>query len=65
MAERTRKYYSPELKIKIVKLYLRGKPARALAKEYGVSSEGLIKTWVRKYINEGTESLMPKSKGGC
>ncbi|WP_208008592.1 helix-turn-helix domain-containing protein [Agromyces protaetiae] len=55
--------YSFEFKLALVKRFLAGEEAVALAEEAGLSSPVLLKTWARKYRNEGEEALRPKPKG--
>ena len=49
--------WSKEEKLKIIKLHLDEHISlRTLEKDYGVS-QGLVSTWVKKYIEEGEEAL--------
>ena len=51
--------WSKEEKLQIIHLHLdEHKSLRQLEKEYGINS-GLIGTWVKKYIEEGEEALVP------
>jgi transposase len=63
VAKRTQTSYSFEFKLALVKRFLAGESAAALAEEAELSSPVLLKTWARKYRNEGEEALRPKAKG--
>lgn len=43
--------------------FLAGETALDLAKEFELSSEQLVKSWVRRWRDGGDDSLKPKPKG--
>ncbi|AIU33080.1 transposase [Corynebacterium ulcerans] len=43
--------------------FLAGETALDLAKEFKLSSEQLVKSWVRRWRDGGDDSLKPKPKG--
>ena len=49
--------YSKELKLEIVKRYLKGEPATTLANEYSISCEDLIFQWCIRYRTMGDNSF--------
>lgn len=55
--------YSFEFKVALVERFLAGEEAMVLAEEAQLSSPVVLKTWARKYRNEGAEALRPKPKG--
>lgn len=58
-------YWSKEEKIRIVKKVVDdGKSSYIVAKEENISSSGMIRKWVKKYLEEGPESLENKKKPG-
>ncbi|MEJ1090058.1 helix-turn-helix domain-containing protein, partial [Microbacterium sp. Mu-80] len=61
--KRSKASYSFEFKLGLVERVLAGEPAAVLAEEAGLSSPVLLKTWVRRYRNEGEDALRPKPKG--
>ena len=56
--------YSKELKLEIVKRYLKGESASALANEYGMSKRGsaIIREWTDKYNSLGEKAFEFSSK---
>lgn len=63
MDKPTKTFYSFETKKEIITRHLGGETQRALAREYGLSSEKLIKAWMRRYRAEGESGLRPKPRG--
>lgn len=63
VAKRVKPSYSFEFKLALVERFLAGEPAAALAEEAELSSPVLLKTWARRYRNEGEDALRPKPKG--
>jgi transposase len=61
--KRVKPSYSFEFKIALVERFLAGESAAALAEEAELSSPVLLKTWARKYRNEGEDALRPKPNG--
>lgn len=61
--KRSKASYSFDFKLGLVERVLAGDSAAALAEEAGLSSPVLLKTWVRRYRNEGEDALRPKPKG--
>lgn len=59
----TKQQYSFEVKQEIVERNLAGESRTDLAKEFDLSSPGLVKDWVRRWRRGGDEALMPKPKG--
>lgn len=59
----TRRSFSGEFKLEVVRRFLAGETMPALAQEYTLSSPQLIETWVRAYRAEGELGLRPKPKG--
>ncbi len=58
-------YWSKEEKIRIVRKVIdEGKSSYAVAKEENISSSGMIRRWVKKYIEKGPDSLENKKKPG-
>jgi len=58
------RYWSKEEKIRIVKMCLEdGKSSYDIAKEEDISS-GMLRRWIRKYVDLGPESLENKKKPG-
>ena len=47
----SQQYFEEEVKHKIVKLHLEGRPLKSLAEEYGVSKAS-ISNWVKQYRSE-------------
>jgi len=63
VTKRARPSYSFEFKLALVKRFLAGELATALAEETELSSPALLQTWARKYRDEGEDALRPKPKG--
>ncbi|WGW12526.1 transposase [Saxibacter everestensis] len=59
----TKRSFSFEFKLDVVRRFLAGETKVALAREFDLSSPKLIETWARKYRNEGEEALRPSSPG--
>lgn len=60
----TKRSFSFEFKLEVVHRFLDGEATAAeLAREHDLSSPGLVKTWARKYRNEGEDSLRPTPRG--
>ena len=52
--------YNKELKVEIIKRYLKGESASLLARQYGIGErrgEAIIREWVRKYNELGDEAF--------
>ena len=47
------KYYTQEVKEKIIQRVLNGESVRSVALDEGLTSFGLLSTWVKKYIENG------------
>lgn len=57
------KKYSFELKLKVVKEYLKGEVScQYLADQNGVSSESLVRKWVNAYKHMGEDGLKPQPR---
>ena len=53
--------WSKDEKLKLVRLHLNeNKSLKQIGKEYSVSN-GLVSTWVKKYLNGGEEALVSRS----
>jgi transposase len=63
MAKPTKRSFSFEFKLAVVRRFMAGEAKVALARELDLSSPKLIETWARKYRNEGEEGLRPRPKG--
>ena len=59
----TKQQYSFEIKKEVVERHLAGETRMDLAREFGLSSDQLVKDWVRKWRKGGDEALIPKPKG--
>lgn len=59
----TKRVFSFEFKLDVVRRFLAGESKLALAREFDLSSPKLIETWARKYRNEGEDALGPKPPG--
>ena len=59
----TKQQYSSEIKKEVVQRHLAGETAMDLAREFGLSSERLVRGWSLKWRNGGDEALKPKPKG--
>ena len=58
------RYWSKEEKVRIIKKVVEeGKSSYQVAREEDISS-GMLRSWVKKYIEEGEESLINKKKPG-
>lgn len=57
------KYYSPELKVKIInKVLLEGQSVSSTAVEYGLSSSGMLFNWIKSY-KENNYVIVEKTRG--
>ena len=61
--KRTYSQYSFELKKEVVERFLAGATRQELAREYQLSSDGIVTTWVSAWRKNGDEALRPKPKG--
>ncbi|WP_230625210.1 IS3 family transposase [Corynebacterium diphtheriae] len=59
----TKKQYSFDTKMEILRRYRTGELKSDLAKEYGLSSPNLISHWVWQVNKGGSDALQPKPKG--
>lgn len=59
----TKQQYSFDFKREVVQRHLAGETAMDLAREFGLSSEQLVRGWSRKWRKGGDEALKPKPKG--
>ena len=59
----TKQQYSFEIKKEVVQRHLAGETVMDLAREFGLSSEQLVKDWTRKWRKGDDEALKPKPKG--
>lgn len=59
---RERKHYDVDTKLEIVKRYLGGATALALAREYDLPSPNTVSNWARKYRRDGEDGLRPKQR---
>lgn len=59
----TKQQYSFEIKKEVVQRHLAGETKMDLAREFGLSSDQLVKDWSRKWRKDGDEALKPKPKG--
>jgi transposase-like protein len=59
----TKRSFSFEFKLELVRRVLAGEAAVALAREFDLSSPKLVETWVRKFRSEGEDGLRPKPRG--
>ncbi len=60
----TPRSFSFEFKLDVVRRFVDGEATAAeLAHEHDLSSPDLVKTWARKYRNEGEDALRPKRRG--
>ena len=58
------RYWSKEEKLRIVnKVVIEGNSAKSIAKEEDISA-GMLRNWVRKYLEHGESSLENKRKPG-
>ena len=63
MEKPTKQQYSFEVKKEVVQRHLAGETMMDLAREFGLSSDQLVKDWSRKWRKGGDEALKPKPKG--
>ena len=63
MAKPTKQRYPYEIKKEVVTRNLNGESRIKLAQEFGLSSDHLVKSWVRAWRAGGDEALMPKPQG--
>ncbi|WP_246875208.1 IS3 family transposase [Corynebacterium sp. Marseille-P3884] len=59
----TKQQYSFEIKKEVVERHLAGETKMDLAREFGLSSDILVRDWARKWRKGGDEALKPKPKG--
>ena len=59
----TKQQYSFDIKNEVVQRHLAGETKMDLAREFGLSSDQLVKDWSWKWRKGGDEALMPKPKG--
>lgn len=59
----TKQQYSFDIKKEVVERYLAGETKMDLAREFSLSSDDLVKAWVRAWRSDGDEALKPKPKG--
>lgn len=59
----TKQQYSFEVKKEVVDRFIAGVSKMDLAREFGLSSDQLVKSWVRAWRAGGDEALHPKPKG--
>jgi transposase len=63
VAQPAKRAFSFEFKLVVVERFRAGEPATALAAEFELSSPKLVKTWARRYRQEGADGLRPKLQG--
>lgn len=63
MTKPTKRSFSFEFKLDVVRRFIAGEPKVALAREFDLSSPKLIETWARKYRNEGEDGLRSRRPG--
>ena len=59
----TKQQYSFEVKKEVVQRHLASETAMDLAREFGLSSQQLVRGWTWKWRKGGDEALKPKPKG--
>ena len=59
----TKQQYSFEIKKEVVQRHLAGETKMDLAREFGLSSDKLVKDWSQKWRQGGDDALKPKPKG--
>ena len=59
----TKQQYSFEIKKEVAERHRAGETAMDLAREFGLSSEQLVRGWSWKWRQGGDEALKPKPKG--
>lgn len=63
MEKPTKQRYPYDIKKEVVTRNLKGESRMHLAQEFGLSSDNLVKKWVRAWRTGGDEALMPKPQG--
>ncbi|MHC9754755.1 IS3 family transposase [Corynebacterium diphtheriae] len=63
VSKRTKRQYSFDAKMEILRRHKAGELKSDLAKEYGLSSPNLISHWVWQVNKGGSDALQPKPKG--
>ncbi len=63
LMRRKNKHYPFETKKEVVTRYLQGDNPIELAKQYNISSDRLIRIWVKKWKISGDVALRPRMKG--
>ncbi|WP_312856801.1 helix-turn-helix domain-containing protein [Arthrobacter mobilis] len=63
MTKPTKRTFSFEFKLEVVRRAIAGETQLALAQEFDLSSPRLIQKWVNTYRTEGEDGLRPKPKG--
>ncbi|WP_241880276.1 IS3 family transposase [Corynebacterium diphtheriae] len=63
VSKRTKRQYSFDTKMEILRRHQTGELKSDLAKEYGLSSPNLISHWVWQVNKGGSDALQPKPKG--
>lgn len=63
VAKTTKRSFSFEFKLEVVRRYLAGEKAVDLAREYDLASPGQVATWARTFRRDGEDALRPKPKG--
>lgn len=63
MEKTTKQHYPFDIKKEVVTRNLNGESRMHLAQEFGLSSDNLVKSWVRAWRTGGDEALIPKPKG--
>ena len=63
MQKPTKRQFSFEFKLDIVRRFMAGEPKNRLAQEFDLSSPYLVEVWARKFRDEGEDGLRPKRKG--
>lgn len=59
----TKRVFSFEFKLEVVRRFLAGETRLDLAREFDLSSPQLVQAWARKYRDEGEDGLRPKRVG--
>ncbi|CAE50487.1 Hypothetical protein DIP1956 [Corynebacterium diphtheriae] len=59
----TKQHYSFEVRKQVVDRFNAGQSKMDLAREFGLSSDQLVSSWVRAWRAGGDEALRPKPKG--
>ncbi|MCT1415244.1 IS3 family transposase, partial [Corynebacterium sanguinis] len=59
----TKQQHSFDIKKEVVQRHLAGETKMDLAREFGLSSDQLVKDWSRKWRKGGDDALKPKPKG--